>query len=426
VTATTSEIDPSGGRPRVDPVLALAAVLWARWPRTVIRRFPGLAGTAGDGHFLTSVPPLAVLAPPVAFIAGLIVGAGQLGYEQVYTESIPLMAAFIALGVFSNQLGGLAVLGFALGELFLADRTLGIGKGGAFLLPTDRFASGLSGTVAREWLPLLITYLLLATAVVVLPRTARMLVASLGRLKFVPAALAWPLASGLYVMVVWISVRTWAAAAPILVRPRYTWLNTLPNVTQIAPLQTEASDLVAVGVAAAIVRQVVVGATLVPSGFQRRVRWVENAGFEDGPVSPRPPASAVRRLVTDVVASALATLALAGVFEHTWVWVASFSIMLTVRLLRSGLVAAGLVDGWKRVVDKVPAVVRLGGLWLLARVVTDALSNGTIGSYTGVALFVLGGVVVVFLVFPGNATRPDAAGAPNAPGPAGSPQGAPA
>jgi hypothetical protein len=410
----------------VDPVLALAASMWARWPRALIRRFPGLAGTAGDGHFLTGLPPLAVLAPPVAFFGGLLIGAKQLGYDQVYTESIPLMIAFITLGVFSSQLGGLAVIGFGLGELFLADRAPIVGKGGGFLPLDAPFTTGFTGTVAREWIPLFITYLLLATAVVVLPRTARLLVASLGRLKFVPAALAWPLASGLYVTVVWISVRTWAAAAPILVRPRYTWLGSFPTIATIEPLQTRASELVAAGVMAAIVRQVVVGATLVPSGLQRRIRWVERAGFEDGPVAPRRPPSAGRRLITDVIAAGVATLALAGVFEHTWVWVASFSTMLAVRVLRSGLVAARLVDGWKRVADKVPAVVRLGGLWLLARVVTDALSNGTIGSYTGVAMFVLGGAVVVFLVFPGNPTRSDGAGSSGGAGPVGPPRGAPA
>ena len=102
----------------------------------------------------------------------------------------------------------------------------------------------------------------------------------------------------------------------------------------------------------------------------------------------------------------LATLVLAGVLEHPWLWVLSLVVMVSVRVLRSGVVASDSLDRWKRLVNRVPAAVRLGLLWLLARLVTDALSNGAIGSYTGVALFVLGGVVTVFAVFPGSPAGP--------------------
>ncbi|HVF15100.1 MAG TPA: hypothetical protein VM942_10900 [Acidimicrobiales bacterium] len=413
----------------------LASLFWIRWPRAIVRRFPGLWGTAGDGHFLCGVPPLAALAPVAALLAGLVVGAAQLGFEDVYTESIPLMAAVIALGVFSAQLGGLAVVGFAVGELVLADRTLALHA--TILGPDGPFSSGLIGQVARVWLPLLITYLLLAAAVIVLPRTARILVAAVGRWKRVPAGLAWPLASGLYATVVWVGIRTWVAAAPILVRPRYTWLDSLPTAEAIQPLQGRGSVLVAAGVAAAILRQILIGVTLVPNVLQRRVRWVEQTGPAQGAVGPHRPRPS-QRLVADVFSAVLATLVLAGVLEHPWLWVLSLVVMVSVRVLRSGVVASDPLDRWKRLVDRVPAAVRLGLLWLLARLVTDALSNGTIGSYTGVALFVLGGVVTVFAVFPGSpagpAERDDAAvpavpADPVGPGssgePAESPSGAP-
>lgn len=412
---------PPGRGP--EPLLALAALLWVRWPRTVIRRLPGLWGTAGDGHFLCGIPPLAVLAPVLAFVAGLAVGAGQLGFDEVYTESIPLMAGAIALGVFSAQLGALAVAGFALGELLLADRALRLAGPGPFGFGDDEpFASGTVGELTRVWLPLLVSYLLLAAVVIVLPRTARMLVAAVGRWRRVPPALAWPLASGLYATVVWVGIRTWAAAAPILVRPRYTWLDLLPTVDAIAPLQERGSELVAAGVVAALARQLLIGLTMVPNSLQQRVRWAESTGPTEGSVGPRR-ARPLQRMAADVAAAALATLALAGVLEHAWVWVLSFVVMVTVRMLRSGVVASGPVDRWKAVVDRVPAAVRLGVLWLLARLVTDALSNGTIGSYTGVAVFVLGGVVTVFLVFPGSPShhRPDGRPEPTPATPPGTP-----
>jgi hypothetical protein len=111
---------------------------------------------------------------------------------------------------------------------------------------------------------------------------------------------------------------------------------------------------------------------------------------------------------------------LAGVLEEGWLWVATFSVFLGVRLLRSGIIAGGALNAWKRLVAKVPAVVRIVALWVVARVVTDALVKGFVDSYTGVALVVIGGVVVVFILFPGTPppeeVPPDTA-APGAGGP---------
>jgi hypothetical protein len=407
----------------VDPVERLAVLLWVRVPRALIRRLPSLWGVAGDGHALVSVPPVAVLAPVVVTLGAFVVGAQRLGYEVVYTESVLLMAVAVALGVFSTQLGLLAVLAFGLGEQLVSERRL---SSSAAVLGTrgGPFGEGVLGTFGRVRLPMIITYLLLAVAVVVVPRTARALLVAVGRWRRVPAAVAWPLASGLFVVVVWISLRTWVAAAPTLVRPRFTWTGTLPTVEAIGPIQDDGDEIIAAGVMAAMARQVLVGLALWWAPVRDRVRAAEQDPVPErvartGHARPVAPGAA-RRLIGDVGAAVLATIVLAGVLEESWLWIASFSAFLGVRLLRSGVIAPGPLDVWKQWAARVPAVVRVVLLWVVARVVTDALVKGFIDSYTGVALVVIGGAVVVFLIFPGTPrTAAPGAGPSGPPAPTG-------
>ena len=166
----------------------------------------------------------------------------------------------------------------------------------------------------------------------------------------------------------------------------------------------------AAAVVAAIVRQVVVGWLLLPGERQdaarARLSPAAAAGAEgSGQRASRPP-SPRRRLAVDALAAMVATLTLAGILERAWLWALAFAVMLAVRLLRSEVVAAGAVHRWKTVTARAPAAARLVALWVLARVVTDALSNGVIESYTAMALFVITGVVGVFVVFPGTPAPP--------------------
>jgi len=393
----------------VDPVETLAVRFWIRWPRAVIRRFPSAYGVAGDGHVLTALPPLAVLAPIAVLLASFVIGAGRLGYEEIYTESLLLMTVFVVVGVLSSQLGVLAVAGFALGDFLIGSRsgslTLARMSGSGKV-----FSEGPLGDLARIRIPLLITYLLLAVAVVVLPRTARMLLLAVGRWRRIPTELAWPLASGLFVVIIWIGMNTWVASGPILVRPRFTWLGGVPTRTAIQPLQAEGNQLVAMAVVAAIARQLMYAAALWWAPVRDRVRRaeadpvVQRPGRGERDVAPAGPATlgVGRRLLGDIGASTLATLVLAGVLERLWLWILAFGVFLTVRLLRSGVLAVGPLNVWKTVVARVPAVVRVVLLWIIARVTTDALAGQFIDSYTGVALVVIAGAVVVFLIFPGT------------------------
>lgn len=386
---------------RPDRVAAAADALWLGVPRRILRRFPGSRGVAGDGYFVTTVPPLALLLPVLVVVTAFAVGAGRLGYDVVYTESTPLLAAAIALGCFSTQLGALAVTSFAAGEFFVAERSWSMAArfGGS----DGMFSTGLLGNLAHKRIPLLVTYLLLGVAVVVLPRTARTIVLAVGRFRRIPAPAAWTLGTALCAVLVWVGVDAWAAAAPTLVRPIFTWAGSTPTTQAVQPLQAHAGQLTAAAVFAILLRQAWIAATMLPGTFHDRLRAAEDSGSERIDRSSDTPRvrGVGRRLVGDVVTAVLGTLTLAGILESVWIWILALSVFLGVRVLRSDLVRLAPLETWKRVTSRAPAWARLVALWLIARVLTDALSTKTISSYTGLALFVCAGVLLAFAVFPG-------------------------
>lgn len=338
----SSRVPPESG----DPVVRLAHRLWIDWSRRVMRRFPGTRGLAGDGHFLVTVPPLAVLAPVATVGWFFLVGATRHGYEVVWSESLPLMVALLAVGTISGVLGVLGVTALAVGDFLLGTTwQVTAGSVGADLLQVR--------------LPMVITYLLLAVLVVVVPRTGRGLAAAIGRSRRIPDVLAWPVASLVVVLVAWIGTRTWAAAAPTLIRPRFTWQGGQPIVEAIAPLQERASTLVAVALVAVIVRQLWIGLTLVAGPFRDAMDRAESrpvpalvrrAGSPAGTTVSLP--GPWRRSLSDVVGAGLATLVLAGILEHAWLAGLAFAVFLLVRLLRSAgwcrCPAWTTGSGWRR------------------------------------------------------------------------------
>lgn len=401
-----------------DLVAAFATRIWLKIPRRIIAKFPGMRGVAGDGHYLLTVPPLAAVAPFATFISALMVGAGRLGYEDVYTQSTALLAAFIALGCLSSQLGLLAVAGFAIGEFVFAERSW-------TLRPTGRerlFDDGFTGNLARVRLPLLITYLVLAAVVIVIPRAARSVLLATGRWRRVPENLAWPVGSILTVVIVWIGVRTWTAGAATLVRPLFTWPTSggAPPVSAVETLQRTGSDLVAAGVVATMVRQAWIGLTMYAPTVRAALRAAEQdpGGFPAVPIGPTGstgatgavgarPRSAARLAAENLLAAALASLTLTGILSTWWIFLLAFGAFFLVRVIRSGAVVIEPIEAWKRLTARVPFVVRLLVLWFAAQIARDAVNNNDIKSFTGLAVFVVVGTLAIFLIFPGEPVRKD-------------------
>lgn len=441
MTATTAGPARTPGGGGADAVVRWADAQWIGIPRRLILRRPGLRGLAGDGHVVVTVPVVAAVLPGLCLLLGLLTGLLRLGYDDVYTESVVLLALLVGIGFFSSQLGVLAVAGFCVGDLISAERYQGTPFGSGWF--GGPLGQGPLASVVHGFLPLLITYLLLVAGVVLLPRAARAVVLTVGRGRTMPPALAWGLVSGLVTVIAWLGTDAWVAAAPTLIRPVFTWASPggAPTVEAVATLQETGGVVVAAAVVATLVRQLWLGAAMLPGAVQARLRAAEDgaapdapaaSGADAGPGAPgaaadvgqgaAPPApdaprlavpGPARRVVGAVLSSLLGTLTMAGILEQAWLWVAAFAVLLAVRLLRTTERHVPALERWRRIAAVLPAWARLIALWLLSRVAVSAVSNDLIGSYSALGVFVLLSIVVVFAVFPGEpGPAPDAQAEP--------------
>lgn len=383
-------------------VVGLADAFWVTWPRRLMLRFPSVRGIAGDGHVLTTVPVAAVVLPLLVLLGFFGTGALRLGYEDVYTESVLLVMTFVALGAFSSQLGVLAVAAFVLGDVVSTRPVLGYEVASSAFWFSGPLGQGVVAHLVHVRLPDLMTYLLLATVVVVLPRAARGVVGGVGQGRRMPPVLAWSLVSGLVVGITWLGVDAWVAAAPTLVRPIFTWGSPsgAPTVEAVATMQEQGSWVVAAAVTAALVRQLWLGAVMLPGPLRDRLAAAESAPSPErsrgrAPVRSRPWTAAV-------LSATFATLALAGILEQVLLWPLTFAVFFAVRLLRSDQLRVGWLDRWRRIAAVLPAWARLLAVWLLSRVAAQSVDNTLIGSYSALTFVVLLSVVVVFAVFPGQ------------------------
>ncbi len=382
-----------------DPITRAAEILWVTGPLRMQRRFPSTRGVAGDGHHLALIPPVAVVSMIVVAIGYLAAGAFGLGFRDVYSESLLLMASLIALGAFSGQLGLVGLGAFTVGDFFAGNRT--------WTAFTYFSAEPVVEQVIRARVPLIISYLLLAVAVVVIPRLGKNIALGIGRWRRVPGDLAWLVATPVVVLVSWLGLRTWAAMAPTLMRPYFLWRGLPPTPDAIQVFQGQTSQLVAAGVAATLARQMLNALFIYVPRLGARLASMEARGHRHITVSAAPMAhssttSPIARLLSDVTSALTASLVMAGILETRFLWLIAFTVFLGVRLLRSGSIRFGLLDRWKTIADRVPVVVRLGGMWFGAALYRTLLTNDAIGSYRAMAFVVMAGVVVSFVIFPGR------------------------
>jgi len=396
-----------------DPITGLAETMWVSWPLRVQRRYSSMRGVMGDWHGIALVPPLAVLSMFVVALSYFLVGAAGFGFDRVYSESLLLMASLVALGALSGQLGLLGLAAFAVGDFFVGNRTWTVPRG------TESFVEEL----IRARLPLIISYLLLGVAVIVIPRLGKNIALGIGRWRRIPTDLAWLVTTPIVVIVSWLGLRTWAALAPTLIRPIFVWTGGVPTVEAIQVLQTQTSDLIVAGVGATVVRQTLVGLGIYLPALKNRIDALEArahlkimAGGD--PTPPRQP-SVTSRFMADATSALVASLVLAGILETRLLWTIVFVAFLTIRFLRSGTIRFDLLERWKVQAKRVPVAVRLGLAWLAAILYRSFLSDDAIGSYRGMAIIVLVGVVAAFLVFPGRPRPSDTT--ESEPGPGGEP-----
>jgi|GEM_PF-2268097 len=381
---------------RPDPVTRLANLLWVSGPIRIQRRFAGAVGVVGDWYGLALVPPLAVAVMVAVPVAYFLIGATTLGYVDLYSEWLGLLMSFAVLGALSGQLGVLAVLAFAVGD-FIFGHPVWTLSGYPFTNET------IVEQVIRTRMPLIISYLLLLIPALAVPRLGKILVLRTGRARRLPPQLAWVLATPVTLVVAWIGVRSWVAAAPTLLRPYFFWVGAQPTVEAIVNLQEHGQALVGPAVAATLARQLLLGAFVYIPALSRRLDLLAARAFQGVGSVPRGASkrggSKLRIVLVDVASSFASALVLAGIVESLPMWLLIFGAFLLVRLVRSRVIRVRRLERWRIAVARVPAPLRLVGLWLVASV---AAQSALIGSYSSMAWVVFGGVFLLFLLFPGE------------------------
>lgn len=392
--STTTVTTPSSGEANF--LMRAAEYLWVYLPMRLVQRSPNARMVAGDWYGVALVPLFALLAPLVTVASFFAIGATRFGYTEIYTESLLVMGLFIAVGSFSAQLGFLALVSFAVGDFIV----------GHDKWTASAYSSGGIFEVAELRVPLLISYLLLAVPVLLIPTVGKNIVLAVGQWRTFAPWVMWLIATPVMVVTAWLGVRTWTAMGPTLIRPYFTWPGRDPIVEAVAPLQTEGHVLVAVAVAAMVARQAAIGVTVfVPhlsrdiSAMYRRGLW-RLADVDDGGRASSMP-SRGRLVAGSVLSATMATLVLSGIIESWFLAATVFAAFLVVRLIRMNAVMFGPVTLWKTLLNKVPLIVRLVALWLIVVVYRSVFDAVDVQSYSMMAWFVVAGVVLSVVIFPG-------------------------
>lgn len=312
---------------------------WVVVPRA-IARLSRVAGVAGrDGMHLLVWPSFAAGAPVTAALLGIAAGLFRFGADAVFTESVVILALAVVLGFAGAQLGAWFVVAFGLADLLLHDHAV----------------PGYSGGVPdalRLWAALALTYVALASVAVVAP-----LLVQAVRVQFRPPERLSPdgrivaevaLAAVSAAVVIFVVLQS----LPLLVRPVFTWQGRSPTTEAMFLVQgrTWLFALLAAGFAAVRVLSEYVAAVTDPTTFAR-VAEEPATGTGQGWWERRP------AVVRVVVGALVGTWLLSGLLSTWWEALLTVLVLLAVEGLRRLVLPRR--PAWGRMVESVPAVVRL-------------------------------------------------------------------
>lgn len=371
---------------------------WVRLPRAGARISSTLGLTLLDGHWVGAVRVLGIVASPLVLLAGVAIGGRHPGFEVLPTESLPLLALLIAIGVASGQLGGALLGGFAVGDLFLSGSTWSYDGSS---LSLSSLASGDAGEyLVRVVVPLLIAYGVLAVVMVKLPLGTKAVVRALLPGDRSPLALRIGLALVAQVALTAALVYLWSLAAPVLLRPVWTWRGALPTVDAIEPLQQDASTLAWVAAVVAGLRIGIQALLVTVRSLADRSAVIEHELCR--PLPTRPLYDRLPGVLRGAMAGMFTTLLLAGLFSGWVEAVVVFSAVTFFQLARTGVIPVPL-GAWARLMERIPVLVRfaaglvvvyLVGRWFLPDRIRAA------ETFAPQLVFLLLGLAVFYLLVP--------------------------
>lgn len=368
-----------------------------------LRRFSLLLSEAWyDGIYLTAWMRAALWAPIAALLVGLIEGifhvsfafeldlgsssltfglpsfhplialqTGFLGLRfdvvhgqaVAFTELLPLMVLVAVAGALSANLGTVMVLGYALGDFFIAGPQISYVPGGD---PTNLVQSFLYLRV-----PQLISYGLFALLAITPTLTAKYLSAPIQRLQGSPELL-WGLRGAAMALLQGALVYSWTQAAPLLVRIFWGWINSSPPLDAIHSLQEDGGWLIYPALLAAGLRAYLSYRAYQQPAVKQRVTRLAGAL-----VAADTRQAVTRRLPTwarvALTAGAL-TLLLSGYIGGLPEAAIILVFLALILFARAVLLPRwSLWASWARLVTRVPVVIRLIVVFLAGNVIGNSI-----------------------------------------------------
>lgn len=326
------------------PLVRIADLIWVSLPLR-LRRFSGGLAVAGvDGLYIAARPALGAFAPIAAAGGGFLVGALHPGFEVVPTEALWLIVLIAVVGTLSGALGLYLTVGYAAGDLMLGEH------------PAWRFADDdVMGLLARYG-SVAVLYLLVAMLAVGVPVAAKSLAAEFMLPPTMPRPLRGAVGLAAMVAITGLLVFVWTQSAPLLVRPVFVWLDLIPTVAAIEPVQEDGAIIVVFAVLAAVARAAIQAFMAGTVGRRNRMAELEERFRAAGPIEPllsRSPL--VLRLV---LRAGLLTLVLSGLFAAYWQAGLTFLVLLGAQALGTTLSVRALA-GYARAMNRVPRLIRL-------------------------------------------------------------------
>ncbi|MGZ8851261.1 MAG: hypothetical protein ACXW3E_13160 [Thermoanaerobaculia bacterium] len=348
---------------------------------------PRAADAFSDGTWTAAWRATGALLPPIAFALGFLAPFVWPGMTQVFSESLVFLIIMIALSLLSGPAGVMLLLGYAFGDVL-----------------HDLFAHRMYGMfIGRQLAADVVSYLLMAVAVVMIPQASRRLASELSakiRDDYFSEAAQVSISAIAAALLIFL----WCQATIVLIRPVFTWVNSSPTTEAVMHVQRRWFVLVAAGIAALLIRAVL---ELIA---KRSSSWpVVNDMQEQRWSAPQRRSAAWRKMPLSlrVLASAVVvTLLLAGTYVRWFDAAAVFVAVVILKAWRSGLLGA-MPRGWISVVTKIPALFRFA----------LAPTIGYFAGWTIIALFWRAGslrpvmfgafftLIVFHLLFPATGTR---------------------
>jgi hypothetical protein len=303
---------------------------WSDLPESTLKVSRITGEIAADGIYLSHWPAIAVFAPPVCFLFGVVAGATHFWAGQTFTFSLTLMALLTIIASFSAALGAWCWSAYVLGDVVVYQ----------LLHNRHVFLAAVRGAV--------ISYVLLAMLLVFLSLMTRRLRHWIFPYTRFPVIVTAIVQGAVQAALLFI----WVHSVPILSRPVYTWLGDSPPVQAMRPLQEQGWILVVIAAICGVARVLVQSYALRDSSVATLDAVMSRRAL---PASSRPtqPASLLR--ITLV--AAFSTFLLSGLFVSWLDAIVVFAVFVAVNLLRA--VISARIPAWTSFALAIPALVRL-------------------------------------------------------------------